>query len=98
MGIKFEPFVSFFSAQRIFNKSIKGSLNKLNITAHCGKISGPEEATSAIVGKGGSLEDVDKTKKKTFPLTDVSEPVIYNNSHEPFPIAILVIAATSSLC
>ena len=59
----FEPFFSFFSTQRIFNKSINGSLNKLNITSHCGKISGPEEAASAIVEKGGSLEDVDKTKK-----------------------------------
>ena len=34
-----------------------------NITAHGGKISGPEEATIAIVGKGDSLEGVDKMKK-----------------------------------
>ena len=67
MGI-FSNLCFFFSAQRIFNKSIDGSLNKLNITAHGGKISGPEEATSAIVGKGGSLEGVDKTKKKRFHL------------------------------
>ena len=39
------------------------SVPKLNITAHGWEISGPKEATSAIVGKGDSLEDVDKMKK-----------------------------------
>ena len=35
--------------------------------------------------------------KKMFPFIDFSEPVIKNNSHEPLPIATLIIAATSSV-
>ena len=40
------------------------------------EISGPEKATIAIVGKGGSLEGMDNMKKNMFPFTDFSKLVI----------------------
>ena len=66
MGI-FSNLCFFFIPRGSLTKALMAVLTK-NITEHGGKILGPEEATIAIVGKGSSLEGVDKAEKKRFHL------------------------------